>query len=149
MADEIGRPEIFSYLLVCDDVRHEVGNKPSYMGVYTGDILVEKFPFTVPKLCLIPTLNFANHVKIESLDYWFRFDENNSLNQSVTSAELTALEALSSPEDPKRNRVFITFNLFLVPFSIEKPTEGTVGFTVNGKEILAGHLRVAQQTYNQ
>lgn len=35
----------------CDDVRQEVGNKFSLMGCYSGDLLVEKLPAALPKLC--------------------------------------------------------------------------------------------------
>jgi hypothetical protein len=37
----------------CDDVRLEIGNKQSYMGIYNGEMLVESFPASIPKLCLI------------------------------------------------------------------------------------------------
>ena len=42
--------EIFTIL--CDDIRQEIGNKISLMGVYGKDIVVPFFPFTFPKLCL-------------------------------------------------------------------------------------------------
>lgn len=35
----------------CDDVRQEVGNKFSLMGCYSGELLVEKLPAALPKLC--------------------------------------------------------------------------------------------------
>lgn len=36
----------------CDDVRMEVGNKMSLMGVYSSELLVPTFPFVLQKLCL-------------------------------------------------------------------------------------------------
>ena len=38
--------------IFCDDIRHEVGGKLSYIGVYSGRLFVSKFPITLPKLCL-------------------------------------------------------------------------------------------------
>src|ERR1700743_2371862 len=35
----------------CDDIRAEVGNKTSLMGIYGGDMMVPSFPAIVPKLC--------------------------------------------------------------------------------------------------
>ncbi|MBL8268045.1 hypothetical protein [Steroidobacter sp.] len=35
----------------CDDIRHEVGNKLSFMGVYTGGLVVPTLPTTLPRLC--------------------------------------------------------------------------------------------------
>jgi len=41
----------FEYYLLCDDIRLEIGNKVSYMGVYGPDIVVQKVPFAFPQLC--------------------------------------------------------------------------------------------------
>mgnify|MGYP000373254618 CR=1 FL=1 len=37
----------------CDDIRREVGNKMSYMGVYSSKLLVPEFPAILPKLSII------------------------------------------------------------------------------------------------
>lgn len=40
--------------IVCDDVRIEVGNKISYMGIYRNEIIINgPFPFRFSKLCFI------------------------------------------------------------------------------------------------
>jgi hypothetical protein len=39
------------YTLVCDDIRHEVGNKLSLMGLYS-DIVVKETPTILPKISL-------------------------------------------------------------------------------------------------
>ena len=41
----------FNYAIICDDIRQEIGNKISLIGIYTKDIFVTKFPFMFPKLC--------------------------------------------------------------------------------------------------
>jgi hypothetical protein len=43
--------------LFCDDVRNEVGNKLSLMGVYGQDLLLREFPATLPKLCAVMLLD--------------------------------------------------------------------------------------------
>ena len=42
-------------ILVCDDIRIEVGGKVSLMGVY-HDIVVKSFPSTLLKLCIVVIL---------------------------------------------------------------------------------------------
>ena len=39
------------YHLVCDDIRREVGNKSSLIGIYRRDIVVATTPYIFPKLC--------------------------------------------------------------------------------------------------
>jgi hypothetical protein len=38
-------------VVYCDDVRAELGNKNSLMGVYQGDLFVNAMPIVLPKLC--------------------------------------------------------------------------------------------------
>lgn len=35
----------------CDDIRHEVGNKFSFMGCYSDEMILDKLPTVLPKLC--------------------------------------------------------------------------------------------------
>lgn len=35
----------------CDDIRHEVGNKFSLVGCYTGEMITEMLPVALPKFC--------------------------------------------------------------------------------------------------
>lgn len=36
----------------CDDIREEIGNKVSYMGIYSGELFVPSTPIVLPKLCI-------------------------------------------------------------------------------------------------
>lgn len=38
--------------IFCDDIRHEIGGKLSYIGTYSSAMYVNKFPATLPKLAL-------------------------------------------------------------------------------------------------
>ena len=42
--------ERYVHTLWCDDIRLEVGNKPSFMGVYTGRMQLAALPALLPKL---------------------------------------------------------------------------------------------------
>lgn len=39
-------------VIYCDDIREEVGNKVSYMGIYSKDLFVPVAPVVLPKLCI-------------------------------------------------------------------------------------------------
>jgi hypothetical protein len=40
----------FEYAIICDDIRHEVGDKFSLIGVYGSHVYVAQLPFLFPKL---------------------------------------------------------------------------------------------------
>jgi hypothetical protein len=41
------------YVLVCEDIRLEVGNKPSAIGIFTDDVAPLQFPIQFPKFCFL------------------------------------------------------------------------------------------------
>ncbi|GAB4267843.1 MAG: hypothetical protein Kow0029_02660 [Candidatus Rifleibacteriota bacterium] len=42
----------YKCVLICEDIRQEVGGRVSLMGVLGSKLLVQQFPLTFPKLCL-------------------------------------------------------------------------------------------------
>lgn len=42
-------------VVYCDDLRSEVGNKMSAMGIYAGELIVDKLPAVLPKICVMAT----------------------------------------------------------------------------------------------
>jgi hypothetical protein len=39
-----------AFALWCDDIRQEIGNKPSFMGVYVGGVVVPSLPTILPRI---------------------------------------------------------------------------------------------------
>lgn len=46
------------YSIICDDIRMELGNKTTWVGIYQQNIIVSKLPFSFPKLCFV--LSYGN-----------------------------------------------------------------------------------------
>jgi hypothetical protein len=38
--------------ILCDDIRQEMGNKISLMGIYGKEVIIPDIPFVFPKLCI-------------------------------------------------------------------------------------------------
>jgi hypothetical protein len=56
-------------IVICDDVRMEVGGKESLLGVYRGVIVLQEFPTTLQKLCFrIPLFGFERIDGVFNLD---------------------------------------------------------------------------------
>jgi hypothetical protein len=47
----------YVHAIWCDDIRLEVGNKPSFMGVFTGGILLPALPTVLPRLAVYIWVN--------------------------------------------------------------------------------------------
>ncbi len=39
-------------MILCEDIRPEIGNKTSLMGIYGNNMIVNQVPFILPKICL-------------------------------------------------------------------------------------------------
>jgi hypothetical protein len=63
------------YTILCDDIRHEVGNKLSYMGVY-NEVRFAKLPSALPKLALGVTLLGVN-TEIHSFKFYLELPNQN------------------------------------------------------------------------
>ena len=63
-------PDAFGHTIFCDDIRHEIDGKTTYVGVYKGVMYVHgELPITVPKLCFAVSVtqkraNFDPHVTV-------------------------------------------------------------------------------------
>lgn len=42
----------YMHTIFCDDVRQEVGNKVSFMGIYGPQMFVANIPWVLPKICI-------------------------------------------------------------------------------------------------
>lgn len=55
-------------VIYCDDIRQEVGDKISLMGIYTGDIIFDQLPSVLPKFSLLATFSLDLS---DELPEWF------------------------------------------------------------------------------
>jgi len=53
--------------IYCDDIRHELGGKVSYIGVYNGQMWVQEFPIVLPKLCVAYKIVLPDGTPTDSL----------------------------------------------------------------------------------
>jgi len=59
------------YHIICEDIRQEVGNKRSLMGIYPGDVILTPIPSVIPKLCfhlVFSRLKAGDNFGIQLLD---------------------------------------------------------------------------------
>lgn len=138
----------YLHSMFCDDIRHEVGGKTSYTGVYTSKLLVPSFPVLVPKLCLVITAVTSADTPFKKFSIRILKDDTILIEQSLTDANITqgvnALSDLPKHNSPERIQV-LNLSLVFSPFPIEGPCVLRVrGETENGE--LRGPGLIIEQT---
>lgn len=89
------------HVIWCDDVRHEMGNKPSLMGVYTEQLVMPMLPASVNRLCAYVQL-------ATPIDRPFKDLDVRILRNDAT--EPVAIMAIPKDELDKNNRLFFESN---------------------------------------
>lgn len=112
------------HTIFCDDIRHEINGKVSYIGVYSGLMFVPQFPISLPKLCL--ALNVVTPVTDPFRKIVIRVlkDRETITEAIVSDAELTKYgESVSNTLESERKDQVHVFRSLLVfsPFNLEGP----------------------------
>ncbi len=110
--------------LFCDDIRHEMGGKLSYIGVYSGSLFVQAFPVTLAKLCLSVKIVTPADQPLRSLKLRVLKNEDVLQEIVVDEEQLAAASDLTddSTEEPGKERVHVTqFMLVFSPIEFDGP----------------------------
>jgi hypothetical protein len=106
--------------IFCDDIRHEVGNKMSFMGCYQGELFVPAVPTGLSKLCIFATALTPIERPFKSLTFRIVMDDNVELARLEIPTE--AFSAMPDVVDETATRKSVSTALMFSPFIIEKPT---------------------------
>ena len=134
--------------IFCDDIRHEIGGKLSYIGVYSGRLIVSTLPATLPKLCLalkVVTPASQSFRKL-ALDV-FRDDEVIAQwrpdEAALTEASEAAVETLADNASHELAQIVNAMFVFS-PFKIEGPCVLRVRAETESEALRGLVLRIEQ-----
>jgi len=133
--------------LFCDDIRYEIGGKLSYMGVYSGGLLVPTFPAMLHKLCLSVKIVTPADDLLHSLTVRVLKDDAVLHELTVSEQQVAAASACVEglTEEQKKGHTSVT-QLFLVfsPIQFQAPCALKVRVLTEGGELRGGGLKVGQ-----
>lgn len=135
----------YAYSQFCDDVRQEIGNKVSLMGIYGGQLIVADVPFAMPKLCCVITCTTPADQPFSSLNFRVSADGTEVARGELPSDAFTQAVpqflANSTPDDPIK-RYGLSLTLVLSPYLIQKAHLIKTYVIADGEELIAGRLNV-------
>jgi len=133
--------------LFCDDIRHELGGKLSYIGVYSGGLFVTSFPITLPKLCLSVQVVTPGEKPMDSLTLRVLKDEEVLQEIVVDEAQLSAASVIPEEmtDDERNERLQLAhFMLVFSPIQFEAPCVLRVRALTGDEELHGVALKVDQ-----
>ena len=129
----------FVHAIFCDDIRHEVGNKVSFMGCYQGELFVPFVPLMLPKLCVQVTVSTTKERPIKSLTVRLDQGANQIASFEVASDDFSR-SIPPAPEDA--TRLSASVGVMLAPFAINEPGDIRVVVTTEEGEMPGPRLRI-------
>lgn len=130
-------------VIYCDDIRNEVGNKVSIMGIYTRELTISTAPILLSKLCMAVKVVTDIDDPFESLVVRVVKIKDGEETELLTtdSIPITPLKELPERDDETTCFLF-QMQLVLSPFQIEEEMTLRVKATTEREELLGMALRI-------
>ena len=130
--------------IFCDDIRHELGNKQSYMGVYFGSMQLPNFPIILPRLCITLAIQTPKERPFKKLHIKILKDQSVLREALIPDEALEESDPRTGPPDPDRNDRIFVFNAAFAfsPFPIDEPTTIRIRVQTEDEELKAPGLRI-------
>lgn len=126
--------------IFCDDIRHEMGNKLSFMGCYQGELIVPAMPFVLSKLCIYASALTLPKKPFKTLA--FRVVQDDDIELARLDIPADVLEQSAHTQDATATRKTVSTAIAFSPFSIEKPTSLRLLATTEEGEIVGPRLLI-------
>lgn len=125
----------------CDDIRHEVSNKLSYIGVYSGNLYVQAFPVALPKLCVAIKVVTPRDKPLDSIRLRILKDDETFQEITVDEGQLSAsMESLNGQIKSELKNLAQTASFVIVfsPMQLDGPCTLRVRVAIGDEEELKG-----------
>ena len=134
--------EPFMWATFCDDVRQEVGNKLSFLGVYGPNLIVQSFPTTLVKLCCVMTVRTPANQRPKSVIFKLVKDEEVIFQAELSPSDLKEDSAIFEEKD--KGPVVLTISTAAQIIGLPLTQHGFLRAraVVDGKELRGGALEL-------
>lgn len=136
-------------VIFCDDVRIEVGNKFSFMGVYTGDYVIQGatagVPIAIPRLCVYATISTPLERPLRQFSLKVEHEGRVIMESGDLAPQPGAEDGAADPERAELfpiSRQLVAVNFVVSPFIVSRPSAVIVTATADNEPFDPWALRV-------
>lgn len=127
----------------CDDIRYEVGNKVTLVGLYNASLFLQEFPALIPRLGINLIVETPIEDIISSVVLKIERGEEIIFQSTVTIPPRVSFdEVLQNGHDEITRRTF-GMQISLPPITVMSPCMLRVVVVLDGVESIAGKLRIS------
>lgn len=130
-------------VIYCDDIRNEVGNKLSYMGIYTHEMIIPNAPLLLPKLCIAVKVVTDINDPFESVTVRLVKIKDHEETELISTGLIHLPQVADLPgRDDDTTRLSFEMQFMLSPFQIDEEAKLRVEATTEREEIRGSALRI-------
>lgn len=128
----------YVHVIWCDDIRQEIGNKPSFMGVYTGGMVLPALPSLVPRLGVQIWASTPKDQPFKNVTIRVVRDDGVVLIETPPNAIDTEAIANLAPSRPESRRTGILAGFIVAPVELPVGCKYLTVLVVTESEQLEG-----------
>lgn len=111
--------------IFCDDIRSEVGNKTSFMGVFEEELLVGKLPAILARFCAAVTVTTPIERPFTKLRMFVKLNDDVVFDHTMASSDLHAAierarERAAAATEDSRMEFAVHINLIMSPLVLPR-----------------------------
>ena len=127
----------FVSVIYCDDIRNEVGNKQSFMGIYRSALYVVDFPAVLARLCVVINIQTSADEPFKSLRIrLLNYDDQIAEAMAPPGMLEGQKQAIASATTHGPDGILVcSWAFVLSPFAVEKPMRLRVRVDADGVEL--------------
>lgn len=129
-------------VIYCDDIRQEIGNKLSYMGVYSGELNIPTAPLVLPKLCIVIRAVSEIQDPFEALEIRVLRVKGTEETELLSTAAATVPTNKPSTESGMLHRQVAHVVFVLAPFLIDEEFLIRIRAKTEREELRGAGLRI-------
>ena len=129
-------------VIYCDDIRQEVGNKFSYMGVYSGELNVTSAPVLLPKLCILVKVGTEIVDPFEALEVRIVKVKGDEETELLSTGPIPQPAEVPPRLEHGSTRLIAQMAFMLAPFQIDEETLIRIKAITEREELLGMGLRI-------
>ena len=124
------------HVIWCDDIRQEVGNKSSLMGVYSNGLVVPSLPTMLPRLAAWIHVHTPTAQPFETLNLRINRSDSDEPVASIQITEMPPVPSFPDSQNMADKAMTMGFVLLLGPLVLNETTNWFKVFVETESEIL-------------
>jgi hypothetical protein len=134
----------FAYTIFCDDIRYEVNNKTSYIGIMGNLMYLPAFPAVLPKLCVLITANTKHDQPFKSLQFKGTLGEAVLFDVALDAQQLEQMHEHAKNQIDDAKGLSAQGQFVLSPLHIPGPGNIKISVIADGVDLECNGMQISQ-----